>query len=177
MPEARAAEWEARALLERFGSATPPVLVDVIARALGVELRYQPLEAHVSGVLVRRGGSVVIGVNSRHHPNRQRFTIAHELGHHLLHPDAPTVFVDGAFVHFRGDDITAPSDARELEANAFAAALLMPEPHIRRDLRGQYIDAFDEAAVRGLAGRYGVSQQALTIRLMRLGLIGGVRPA
>lgn len=175
MPNVRA-EREARALLERFRVTTAPVPVDVITRQLGVDLRFEALDTHVSGVLVRRGDETVIGVNARHHPNRQRFTIAHELGHFMLHPDAPTVLVDDAFVHFRGDDITAPTDSRELEANVFAACLLMPEVMLRADLRGQYIDAFDEGAVRALARRYGVSQQALTIRLVRLGLTGGVRP-
>ncbi|MDB4889232.1 MAG: hypothetical protein JWL61_1087 [Gemmatimonadetes bacterium] len=175
MADLQTAERQAQQLLDRFSITKAPVPVEDLAKSLGVEVRYQSLEPNVSGVLVRRGNKVVIGVNSNHHSNRQRFTIAHELGHYLLHPDSPTVFVDGALVHFRGEDLTGPSDLRELEANAFAGALLLPEATLRLDLRGQYIDAFDEVAVRGLSNRYQVSQQALTIRLMRLGLAGGMR--
>lgn len=173
MADLQTAEREAQHLLDRFGLGRPPVPVEEIAKRLGVDIKYQSLEANVSGVLVRRGDKVVIGVNANHHGNRQRFTIAHELGHYLLHPDTPTVFVDGAFVHFRGEDITGPSDSRELEANAFAGTLLLPESALRVDLRGQLIDAFDETAVRAMAHRYRVSQQALTIRLMKLGLASG----
>jgi Zn-dependent peptidase ImmA (M78 family) len=115
----------------------------------------------------------VIGVNSQHHRNRQRFTIAHELGHHRLHPNDPTVYIDDLMVHFRGEDIHAPLTATELEANTFAASLLMPEDFIKRDFAGKKIDAQDEAAVRQLAHRYQVSVQALTIRLVELGMLIG----
>ncbi|HEY2868495.1 MAG TPA: ImmA/IrrE family metallo-endopeptidase, partial [Gaiellales bacterium] len=58
---------------------------------------------------------------------RRRFTVAHEVGHHLLHSD-------GAAVLCRPSDVeTAQGDvrAREREANRFAAELLMPEPMVR----------------------------------------------
>ena len=64
--------------------------------------------------------------------------------------------------------------AIELEANAFAAALLMPEPFLRDDLQRRTYDMFDESAVKRLAQKYQVSVQALTIRLMELGLLHGL---
>ena len=176
MSDFAAVAERAAELLKSRGITKPPVPIDEIVASLGISLHYQPLESNVSGVLVRRGDSVRIGVNASHHPNRQRFTIAHELAHHILHPESPTVFVDGAFVHFRGDDVSDPEDARELEANVFAASLLMPEAYLKADLKGKLIDAFDEAAMKSLANRYQVSPQALTIRLVRLGFAGGVRP-
>jgi Zn-dependent peptidase ImmA (M78 family) len=60
---------------------------------------------------------------------------------------------------------------QEIEANAFAAALLMPEAELKRLLDDHPVDAFDEMSVRRLAARLGVSAQALTIRLTRLGLV------
>lgn len=48
-------------------------------------VRYSPFEGELAGMLVRGDGQIVIGVNSLHPLNRQRFTIAHECGHLLLH--------------------------------------------------------------------------------------------
>jgi len=61
-----------------------------------------------------------------------------------------------------------------MEANAFAAALLMPEDWLRADLADRKIDLSDDVAVRNLATRYEVSQQALTFRLMNLNLVEGL---
>ena len=47
----------------------------------------------MSAVLVQKAKTATIGVNALHHPNRQRFSVAHELGHYLMHADRPTVFV------------------------------------------------------------------------------------
>lgn len=169
------AEKRAQDLLERHGVEQAPVDVERLAQDEQFRVHFQALEDNVSGVLVRGKDSPgTIGVNATHHPNRQRFTIAHELGHGLLHPDQPTVFVDEYMVHFRDDASKTVPDPREMEANAFAAALLMPEKLLRRDLRERVLDAMDEVAVRSLARRYRVSQQALTIRLTNLGLMVGL---
>ena len=163
-------------VLSRVGYTRPPVPVHDILLEYGLQIHVQALEANVSGFLVRRETGAFVGVNALHHRNRQRFTLAHELGHFILHHDDPTIFVDDALIHFRGEDVTESSDICEMEANAFAGALLMPEKMLRQDLAGRFIDALDESAVRTLARRYEVSPQALTIRLMRVGLLGGVAP-
>jgi hypothetical protein len=173
-PNLKRAIAAADRILAQHGVLAPPVPVEHILAANGLHIHYKPLEPNVSGVLVRKDGTAYVGVNAIHHKNRQRFTLAHELAHYLLHPDQPTVTVDDALIHFRGEDMTLPADTQEMEANAFAGALLMPAKLLRADLAGRYIDALDERAVRDLAGRYQVSQQALTIRLVRLGFLGGV---
>jgi len=175
MHPAQGAERRARDLLRKHGATAPPVDVEALARGDGATIEYQDLGPSVSGLVVRSpDGRVVIGVNSSHHPNRQRFTIAHEIGHHLLHATSATVFVDDMMVHFRDDEQTGKSDPREMEANAFAAALLMPDDWLRTDLRNRKIDLSDDTAVRNLASRYRVSQQALTFRLMNLNLVEGL---
>ncbi len=65
---------------------------------------------------------------------RQRFTIAHELGHFFLHRASSTVFVDAAPIFFRDESSSNGSQREEIEANAFAAELLMPEDAIRQRL-------------------------------------------
>jgi Zn-dependent peptidase ImmA (M78 family) len=163
-------------VLQKYGVQQPPVDVFSLAEKEGIRIVLQELEDKVSGMLVQSAHETVIGVNARHHENRQRFTLAHELAHHHLHPNSPTVYVDGMMVHFRGEDEQA-SPPIELEANAFAAALLMPEDFLREDLGDRTYDLFDESAVRRLAQRYKVSVQALTIRLMELGLLRGLSRA
>jgi len=169
-PMSERSQYEARQLLDRFGYDLP-VDVEAMAIALNVTIRAQPLEEAVSGMLVMKDGRAIIGVNQNHHPNRQRFSIAHELGHFLLHGKSSHVFVDA--VYFRDAESSEGSKRQEIEANAFAAELLMPERVIREQFRSQLMDDVDDVAIRRLAGRFGVSQQALTIHLTTLGLIAG----
>jgi len=168
------ATFAAVRLLEKHGITSPPVDVEVIAKMEGIDVVFEDIEDDVSGFLVQSQGVAVIGVNRLHHRNRQRFTIAHEIGHHRLHPDRPTVNIDEMMVHFRNKNLDSPFNPEEFEANSFAAALLMPEEFIRRDLADQLIDIFDDAKVRQLARQYEVSAQALTIRLMNLGMLAGL---
>ena len=148
-----------------------PVDVEQVAQQLNIIIRMQELEEHVSGVLVIKEGRAVSGVNKDHHPHRQRFTIAHEIGHYLLHRESGRVFIDAAPVFFRDENAASGRDPQEIAANQFAAELLMPRRELRELVSQQPIDVFDEAAVRQLASQFGVSAQALTIRLTRLGLV------
>jgi Zn-dependent peptidase ImmA (M78 family) len=74
-------------LLEELNVQTGPVPVEKIADSLGVDVRWEPADQDLSGFLLRdpKDRRAIIGVNSKHHKNRQRFTIGHELGHFLLH--------------------------------------------------------------------------------------------
>ena len=160
----------AREILRRTGGAIP-VDVEAIARAHDIAVRRAEFEEGVSGMLVIKDGQAVIGINARHHPNRQRFSLAHELGHYVLHREVASVFVDAAPVFFRDETSADGSVRQEIEANAFAAELLLPEAALREQLGGRPVDALDDLAVRRLAARFGVSAQALTIRLTKLRLI------
>lgn len=169
MSRQRATE-EAASIL-RGSSYGIPVDVEKVAESHNVSVVEQDLEDSVSGVLVVKDGRGIIGVNANHHPNRRRFTIAHELGHYLLHPEASEVFVDRSPVFFRDGNSAEGVDQNEVDANAFAAGLLMPEKDLIELLDDQPVDAFDDVSVRRLSARFGVSTQALTIRLTTLGLV------
>lgn len=122
-------------------------------------------------MLVRGHGQTVIGVNSLHHPNRQRFTIAHELGHLLLHKDE--VHIDRSFRVNRRDEVSSLAvDPDEIEANRFAAELLMPYNLVMADLLECEIDLEDEDEIRRLAKKYEVSLQAMTHRIINLLKLG-----
>ena len=89
--------------------------------------------------LVRGEGQVLIGVNSLHHSNRRRFTVAHECGHLLLH--AGETFIDKSFrVNWRDGVSSLAVDRHEIEANQFAAELLMPFEMVVADLRNNLLD-------------------------------------
>lgn len=158
-------------LLQEQKVQRPPVPVEAIARSIGAEIRYSPFEGDISGMVYRDKDRTVIGVNSLHHPHRQRFTIAHEIGHLLLHKGTE-VHVDKTFrVNLRDDLSSQAVDKDEIEANRFAAELLIPKHMLLEDLKGREFDFESEENIRGLAAKYRVSTQAVTFRLINLGII------
>ncbi len=164
-------------LLEKFGVKNPPVPVIDIVKKLGIELDLQVVDNDLSGFLVRHSteGKAVIGANSTHSGSRQRFTIAHELGHFLLH-EGEVVHVDEAKVAYRVNLRNIASSMgdndEEKEANFFAAELLMPARFIKRDMKSADFDLLADDKIdeplRKMAERYQVSVQALSIRLSHL---------
>ncbi len=165
-----AAERKARELLAEVG-ARVPVDVNAVAEYLGLSVVEEDLEGSVSGMLVLKDGRGVIGVNENHHPNRRRFTVAHEIAHYLLHRGSASVFVDARPVFFRDDDSAACTKQQEIEANAFAAELLVPAVALRERVNHEAVDPYDDAAAHRLAKTFGISTQTLTIKLVRLGLV------
>src|SRR5438309_1044692 len=151
-------------LLRKNRMVRPPVPVDKIAESLGILIRYEPAEDKLSGALIRKSSENVIGVNSSHHPNRQRFTIAHEIGHFVLHKGIH-LHVDESFrINLRDGTI----NWEEIQANTFAAELLMPIEFITRD--AERLGRVGENEVSHFARRYQVSQRAMEIRLANLGI-------
>lgn len=161
-------------LLEAHGIEVAPVPVEVIAPALGIRVQYEPAEDELSGFLLRdlSHQKAIIGVNDRHAKNRQRFTIAHELGHYLLHKQE-TLHVDRRFqIQLRDNNSSKGESEEEKEANLFAAELLMPMHFIHKDLEAiEALDLEDDSLIFGLAQKYEVSTQAMTFRLAYLGYV------
>lgn len=164
----------AERLLVEHNVRSEPVDVANIARSIGVEVQEAPADDDLSGFLYRdrKRKVVIIGVNSNQHPNRRKFTAAHELGHYLLH-DFDDVHVDRQFkVWLRSEASSQGTDLEEKEANLFAAEILMPARFIERDVqRIGTFDLMDEDVIRELADQYGVSTQAMTFRLTYLGYV------
>ncbi len=162
-------------LLDRFNISAPPVDVKKIVKGLSIQINEGDL-GEISGLVFSKGTQVIIGVNEKHSQNRQRFTIAHELGHHYLHSQSP-LYVDKVFsVRLRDHVSSEAVNPEEIEANAFAAELLMPSKMIMEDIHAQtnFIDYEKDgldSVLKALASRYEVSEQAMTIRLMNLGVI------
>lgn len=166
----RQIEAKADELLASRPAAELPVNVRAIARRLGISVELADFGDEVSGVLVRADGSSMIGVNWLHHPNRQRFTIAHEIGHFCLHEGG--TFIDkGVTARFRDQASGSGTSLEEHEANLFAATLLMPAQAVRNAAKARPFAVDDEDELRGFADQFGVSAQAMLIRLQEIGLL------
>jgi Zn-dependent peptidase ImmA (M78 family) len=169
-------ESRAQRFLNKHGFKQSPIDVRKLAESAGyrVVLRYFD-EADISGTVMRdTDRRVTLGINTLHAPVRQRFSIAHELGHAQLHLNQrDSLFVDPpAGVLFRDSRASLGEDPREINANQFAAALLMPRTMVHEALRGVAKSStrftIDEA-VGKLAKQFEVSNQAMRYRLVVLG--------
>lgn len=169
-PRYALARRKAAELVQRGNIWKPPVPVEKLADLVGATVRYEPYDGTLSGLLHRSADGSIIGVNSLHPTVRQRFSIAHELGHLLLHE--PEFQIDEhSFVVFRDPESSKAVDPVEIEANQFAAELLMPEDLVRTSVveLGENPDA--DEAIRKLADLFEVSKESMTFRLTRLGWI------
>jgi Zn-dependent peptidase ImmA (M78 family) len=168
-PRYSLARRRAQELLKEGKVKKAPVPIEELAVAVQARIRFEPFTGQVYGMVHRNpDGTATIGVNSIDAPNRQRFTIAHEIGHLLLHKDESLHVDEKSIIGLRNDESSRATDTKEIEANQFAAELLMPAEFLDRDLRKLPDDIEAEEAVIRLARQYQVSVQAMTVRLTAL---------
>jgi Zn-dependent peptidase ImmA (M78 family) len=174
----RRAEAEADRLLKEYRVDEPPVSVGDIACGEGAQIVRQRFEGSESGFILRDGKLAVIGINTLTSRRRQRFTIAHELGHMLLHDGRPLIVDHSIRVNFRNDVSSMATDDEEIEANAFAAALLMPRPLVLSHLKAYLSEIAPsggsvsrEDLIAQLAREFDVSAEAMGYRLINLGIL------
>ncbi len=172
-PRSASPEASAKKLLEKCGIDSIPVPIDRVAKALGAQVRYSPLDEELSGMVFIKDGVPIIGVNSLHHPNRQRFTMAHEIAHLHLHREHITsaVHVDKQFAEsvLKRDAAAATGTERlEIDANQFAAALLVPRGILETMLAAAPVDVEDERSLEDLAKKFKVSKSSLQYRIRNL---------
>lgn len=149
--------------VDRASDVPLPVSPVMVAQHLGVEVYNAGFKRpDVSGMLMKRAGEdAKIYLNRGHHDNRKRFTCAHEIGHYVKHAKHDSD--NWAYVEHRDSLSATGSDQNEREANAFAAALLMPADRVRREWKKTPSHA-------ALAVRFGVSVEAMGHRLRNLGI-------
>lgn len=165
----------AERLLAEQGFDGLPTPVEKIAKRLGLGVVYAELGDGISGVLVRDGAETYICVHKGDAKARHRFTIAHEIGHFVLnHPMEP-----GRHVHVdrerqilqRGPKASTGLDRIEVEANQFAAEILMPSARVREHVAAMGVGPLTEGDVRELAKKFHVSEQAMLNRLDSLRIL------
>jgi Zn-dependent peptidase ImmA (M78 family) len=125
----------------------------------------------ISGATLYKDGIFSILINTNKPSTRQHFSLGHELGHYFLHQDIlkaeqalidGDTYLDGATVLYRQDSTKAQTI--EVEANNFAASLLMPADLVRQ--------AWDAThSVQHSARIFKVSVVAMSVRLTKMGLI------
>lgn len=147
---------QARSLLERYQRTTGTkidyeVPIIDIANHLGFHIELlDSLPDHHSAIIYP--DDMLIGLNRRHHPHRQRFSLGHELGHHLLkHPPEFEVPPEEAKICNR-------------EADEFSGELLVPLESLKRALN-------HTKAIPELSNLFNVSQEVLTIRILNQNLL------
>lgn len=140
----------AEGILRYFQVRAPPVPVAKLAEQMGITLRWVDMPGW-SGAVQSNPRHAYIWIASEDSPQRQRFTIAHELGHLMLQP-VGSAFRDASFA----------GSADEIEANRFAADLLMPLWMLGPVAAGVRWDT------RRLARMFEVSEAAMKIRLQAL---------
>lgn len=152
----------ARKLLKKTGINYTPVSLQVIGDYLqkNQNLRLEGIRDFsdkTSGVTITVNNTSTIAFNKNHSWYRRRFTIAHEIGHHLMKTGNNGI-----------EESLDTTDPIETEANEFAAELLMPLQQFKKDCKNG-ITSIDE-----LAEKYQVSKDAAGWRLVHSGMLGRI---
>lgn len=153
------ARQSARNLLARFFAHDPPrripVPIENIAVFLGFEIHpLDTLDGEHRGIKIEipEEGRRLIGVNKHYHRNNQRFSIAHEIGHHVMgHPPEDDCSEEEAKTYNR-------------EADEFAGEILIPLEELKEILK-------EIKDVKGAAVRFQVSEQAMWIKVQNQNLL------
>lgn len=156
---------QAKSIVSKYKISKLPVDIESICRQEGISVHYVDMleiemktKKQVSGIIQKQPDECNIFVNERDIYPRQRFTVAHELGHFFLHMQGEN---NKVITSFRMD-----RSPKETQANSFAAELLMPEELVRAEYKKMVIPVSDS-----LAELFQVSKQAMRIRLDSLELL------
>ncbi|MFO0837744.1 MAG: XRE family transcriptional regulator [Phycisphaerae bacterium] len=152
----------------RLGLGDQPVsgLREVLENSVGLRILYtDALPSHVAGMYAYAGElGYCIAVNRKHPPERRRATLAHEHGHFLAERHRPGIdYLEAG----------AKKPAGERFAEAFGMSFLMPSSGVQRYFF-ETVSArkdFQVADVCRMSHYFGVSMQAMTLRLESLGLV------
>ena len=161
-------------LVKRRGREEPPFLAEELAPLQGIkDILKTDLKTdfgEIDAILLRKGDGYVIEVNTNHHPARQNFSCAHEIGHTFLHEldrllNDQLLSLDND--EFRGTNPNNISKAKERLCNIAAAELLMPESVFRK-----YLSRFGVSAnsIERLAYTFRVSIPTAAIRIAEVSI-------
>lgn len=168
--ELQSPQMEARIMLKEYlvdddNQITFPVDLNYIAEELAISVKTAVLDKNVAGLIVKTSDDepVQVMLNSSDGTKRQRFTLAHELGHYIKRTKGPEAEGLIGFVDYRDEMSGRGIDPEEVWANGFAAELLMPSFAVR-----EFWSVGD--SVTKMAKAFGVSQTAMEVRLSSLRL-------
>lgn len=165
-PRYQEARRQANLLIKKNGYQEPPIIMSDVVASLGLSVYSIPLVAYMGSSYSDVAGFIDFSnkriiVNDEDTIQRQNFTIAHEMGHYVLHQDPNQSNNESANVLYRSKMLNDENDPKEKEANYFAACLLVPLDMLRK---------YQQTPVDLLATFFGVSQAVITYRLKTLGI-------
>lgn len=153
-PRIALARNHARKCITKYALSLPIPIEDILINHYEFTIMKLDFKPTVSAMVDL--DSRYIGINENHHPNRQRFTLAHELGHFCLGHES-RVFTEYAVEPGQNKSIF------EVEANEFAAELLMPSAQLKK--------LYPSSGVEELLNTFQVSKEALFYQLMKHRLV------
>ena len=158
-------EQKVKQVLTKCSISSIPIPVEDIADKYAIQVSRAPSK-EFSGILIRKENRSLMGINSTESSVRQRFTIAHELGHYFLHGKRDV------FVEYRdnGEKVNKMRGLKETQANIFAASILMPKDSLEKDFKKIVKTDAEDYHITFLAEKYDVSEKAMSFRLINLGL-------
>lgn len=135
-----------------------PVRITAITEEYNIDVYNSSMSSNISGAIIKEGDNrYVIYVNDKHSHNRQRFTIAHEIAHYILHREKiGDKLTDNAMYRSK------LSNVFERQANILASEILMPVHFVM-----QFIE--ENKSVPEMASLFKVSEEAMRIRLRQGG--------
>ena len=155
----KAAKTKASLIIKALQINSPPILLKEVKKYIKKTTNYTffvkkvPLSINFSGQIIITGQNVGIMYNSKHNDRRQRFTVAHEFGHLILEHDFKAKTYK-EIIDFKS------KSAIEIEANVFAAELLMPKDILRKEITNNTVNGID-----GLSKKFWVSKKALWFKI------------
>ena len=148
---------QAELLADSPGINDTPVDVFDVAKKLSLQVVVADLDEGISGLLITGRGGSCIAVRKNDTETRRRFSICHEIGHHYLRHQFEAgehVHVDrGHLISHRNTRSSAGTDLKEIEANQFAACLLMPSRILRSRVKALNSDQIYEFTYHGVISR------------------------
>jgi len=159
-------EEKTEQLLKSLNAMKLPIDPKKCAESYSVVVNGVKMNDNVSGLFMTKDSVSYIMYNLDEVKQRQRFTIAHEFGHFILHKDVKLFIDKSQKTLYRNSASTTGESLKEREANAFAASLLMPKALIEEEITNS---PKNTDVVDYLAEKFDVSPLAMSIRLSNLG--------
>jgi Zn-dependent peptidase ImmA (M78 family) len=172
-PQKEAQQIVMEYMLEYEGQYPPIPVRDIAKNIFKLSVVNEYLPDEISAVLnvddSLSSGTILVNVN--HVNERQNFSIAHEIGHFVLHRSKGTHIDNDKKTFFRDKRSQEAVYPKEIEANRFAAELLMPSTLINRVLKEFGDDFLDKKIdiVYELAKMFKVSVTAMSLKMQNLG--------
>lgn len=151
-------EYTESIIIKELGKMVAPINIETIIQNYGIQIFKRSISSNESGAIVIKDNESGMIINQNEPINRQRFTMAHELGHFISYRLQGKT---GEIIEFRNGTSSLGTNIEEIFANKFAASILMPKTLIINML-----NVTDD--IVKLAFAFGVSKKAMENRFKNL---------